>query len=117
MKYTVILLLLILSGCATSTLVWEHTQGLDAEQRLLAQQECRELAHREARYQSFFYDGLFFPLRSSFYYHERYYAPSPFWYEHNRQMRYHDNANRFYRLCMEAKGWRLIRHKTEPSVP
>lgn len=116
MKYIVILMLLVLGGCAAyPRLIWEHPQGFDADQRLQAQQECRELAHREARYQSFFYGDLFFPFHRSFYYHDRHYPSSTFWYEHHRQLKYQDDLDRFYHLCMEAKGWRLI--PLEQEVP
>lgn len=107
MRLTICLLLLVLGGCAGyARLEWKHPQGLDDNQRLTAQRECRELAHREARYQSFFYADPFFPFHRSFYYHGSYHTGS-FWYEHQLHLKYQDDINRFYRFCMEAKGWRL----------
>lgn len=117
MRIVVCLLLFVISGCATqSRQVWEHPQGLDADQRLAAQRECRDRAHQEARYQLFFYADPFFPFYYSFYYHNRSYGSS-FWYEHQRHMKYQDDLNRLYRFCMEAKGWRLKQIEIDEAAP
>lgn len=109
MQHFIVLLFLILTGCAARVpLVWEHPQGFDTDQRLQAQQECRELAAREARYQSFYYGDQYFPFHRPFYYHRDRYNSRFFWYERHRQMKYLKDSSRFYRLCMEAKGWQLV---------
>lgn len=113
MKALLVLLIILLSGCATrSTLVWEHSQGLNDTQLLSAQKECRQLAHRETRYPYFYHSDLYYPFYRPFYYHDRYYAADFFWHDHYRQMWYQDELSRLYRLCMEAKGWRLV-----PALP
>lgn len=115
MRIMILLFVLFLSGCATrGALVWEHSQGYDDQQLQQAQRECRQLAQREARYPYFYYKEPLFPFHRPFYYHSRHYGSDLFWNDHFMQLRYQEELSRLYRICMEAKEWRLVR--VQPSA-
>lgn len=106
----ILIFLIFLSGCAArGALVWEHSHGHDDRQLQQAQKECRQLAHREARYPYFYYKDPLFPFYRPFNYHGRYYGRDLLWNDHFAQLRYQEDVSRLYRICMEAKGWRLVR--------
>jgi len=110
MKVIILLLFVFLTGCAgRGVLVWEHTEGLGDLQLQQAQKECRQIAQREMRYPYYTYGDPLFPFYRPFYYHDRYYADEWIWRDHFAQMRYQEELSRLYRVCMEAKGWRLVR--------
>lgn len=110
MRAITLIFLVFLTGCAArGALVWEHSHGHDDRQLRQAQQECRQLAHREARYPFFYYKDPLFHFHRPFNYHGRYYASDLFWNDHFAQLRYQEDVSRLYRICMEAKGWRLVR--------
>jgi hypothetical protein len=110
MRIYMLLLLVFLTGCAArGALVWEHSEGFGDLQLQQAQKECRQIAQREVRYPYYPYGDPLFPFYRPFYYHDRHYAYDSIWYDHFAQMRYQDELSRLYRICMEAKGWRLIR--------
>ncbi|PLY04008.1 MAG: hypothetical protein C0622_03455 [Desulfuromonas sp.] len=110
-------LLMLLSGCAgTGTWVWEHEQQLDAVALAQARSECEQLARREADRLDFFYppysDYPFY--RQGF--HPPYYQPWIGWSQHSRFFRYQDNFDRFFRICMTAKGWHLVKRQQEKQT-
>ena len=110
MKIIILVLFVFLTGCAgRGVLVWEHPEGLDDLQLQQAQNECRQIAQREVSYPYYPYGDLLFPFYRPFNYHGRYYADDWIWRDHFAQMRYQEELSRFYRVCMEAKGWRMIR--------
>lgn len=111
MRIIFLLFLIFLTGCAgRDTLVWEHSEGYGDPQLLQAQKECRQIAQREARYPYYYYSDPLFPFYRPFHYYDRhYYAEDLIWRDHFAQMRYQDELSRLYRVCMEAKGWRLVR--------
>lgn len=102
---------LLLTGCAArGTLVWQHSQGYDDTRLEADRKDCLRLAQREVRYPYFYYNDPFFPFYPPFPYHGRYYYPgNTLWYDHFQQVRYQDELNRLFHLCMEAKGWHLVR--------
>jgi hypothetical protein len=110
MKIIMLFLFILLTGCASrGALVWEHSEGLGDLELQRAQKECRQLAQREARFPYYPYGDPLFPFYRPFYYHGRYYVDDWIWRDHFAQMRYQEEFSRLYRVCMEAKGWRLVR--------
>ncbi|MBW6508277.1 MAG: hypothetical protein K0A94_01910 [Desulfuromonadales bacterium] len=113
MRVIILLFLIFLTGCASrGTLVWQHSEGYGDQQLQQAQKECRQIAQREARYPYpyYYYGDSLFPFYRPFYYQDRhYYAEDWIWRDHFTQMRYQEELSRLYRVCMEAKGWRLVR--------
>jgi len=113
MKILLLFLIILLTGCAgRGAFVWEHTEGLGDLQLQQAQKECRQIAQREVRYPYDLYrpySHTLFPFYRPFYYHNRHYVNDWIWHDHFAQMRYQDELSRLYRVCMEAKGWRLVR--------
>lgn len=106
-------LTLLLSGCASTTYwSWEHPLH---DQSLLAgiQQECRLLAREEADRNEFFYGYRSSPYYWPYFSKRHYYDPYWNWYYHDRVLRYHDDIDRNYRLCMKAKGWALVKKQKE----
>lgn len=100
-------------GCASGTYwTWEHpTYG---QGRLGAdQQECRQLARQEANRNDFFYGYGSYPLYWPHFSRRYYYDPYWDWYYHDRFMRYQNDLDRYYRLCMKAKGWSLVKKQKE----
>lgn len=119
MRVIILLFLVFLTGCASrGTLVWEHSEKLGDLQLQQAQKECRQIAQREARYPYYYYSDPLFPFYRPFYYHDRYYyAGDLIWRDHFAQMRYQEELSRLYRVCMEAKGWQLVRiPPPEPDI-
>lgn len=119
MRVIILLFLSFLTGCAGhGALVWEHSEGFGDQQLQQAQNECRQIAQREARYPYYYYSDPLFPFYSPFHYYERHYYPENLiWRDHFEQMRYQEELSRLYRVCMQAKGWRLVRLPSqEPDV-
>lgn len=113
MKIIGLMMLVFLSGCAIrSGLEWQHIHGDNDRQLQIAQKECRQLAHREARYPSYFHTDPLFPFYRPFNYYGRHYDKGYLWHDHFAQLRYQDDLSRLYRICMEAKGWRLVPAQT-----
>lgn len=110
MKIIILFLFILLTGCAgRGALVWEHNEGLGNLELQQAQKECRQIAQREARFHYYSYGNSLFPFYRPFHYHDRYYVDDWIWRDHYAQMLFQDELSRLYRVCMEAKGWRLVR--------
>ncbi|MFO7766544.1 MAG: hypothetical protein R6V33_08950 [Pelovirga sp.] len=115
MRVMIFVFVLFLAGCAArGTLVWEHTEAHSDRELQQAQQECRQLAQREARFPYFYYHDSPFPFYRPFNYHGRYYGSDLFFNDHFAHIRYQEELSRLYRVCMEAKGWQLVR--VQPST-
>jgi len=104
------LLLFVLSGCASKTYwEWEHKDHLDRSILLADRQECQKIARREADRNDHYYlyhDYLYYWPYDRW---GRYYVPYRGWYLHSRFMRYQDDLERFFSVCMKAKGWTLVK--------
>ena len=111
------LLIIFLCSCAGGSYwVWEHPDGLDQQRFLKDQEECRKLAQTEAdriRYRYYFYD---FPYYIPHHYRDRNYFPyDPWsWNSHYRFIRYQEDLEMFYRICLQSKGWVWLRKTAEP---
>jgi hypothetical protein len=103
-----LLFCLPLYACGPS-LVWQHPQMLGQTELQQATAECRKLSWQEANSTDYYTPYLYprFPL-----YGRHYYRYSPFWYDdpplyYAAQQRWLDEQ-RFFRICMLAKGWRQV---------
>ena len=110
-----ILLVVSLTGCvAGGQWTWRHPGGLGEQQLAVDREACLTLAHREARAveyrylwpRSYWGTPLFAPPG---FYHRPYYN----WYRYDMSFRYQDELRRFFRFCMEAKGWQRVRLPTD----
>lgn len=110
-----LLLVLLLAGCAPPTKwVWQHPQGLDQQQLQQAISSCDQIAQDEIARNDYFTPYLFpyYPPYADSYYFWRhrylydypYYPPS---YYYDSERRFFDRQ-RFFRICMHAKGWRKV---------
>jgi hypothetical protein len=105
-----LLCLLSLSGCGAPW-VWQHPQGLGPQELQRATAECRELAWEEANRYDFFGPypyPYFFP-----YYARPHHRHPHFWYDDPPPFYYHSqrrilDEQRFFQICMQAKGWRQV---------
>lgn len=114
MRIIIFVCILLLTGCAgRGALIWERTEAYSDRQLQQAQNECRQIAQREARSPFFYYHDSPFPFYRHFNYHGRYYGSDLLWNDHFAHLRYQNELSRIYRVCMEAKGWRLVR--VQPS--
>jgi len=108
------LICLLLTGCATPW-VWEHPQKLGPEELQAATAECEQLAREEANRNDYFLPGPYpyfspYPSRFNDYrYAYPYDYPFSFYYDSQRRF---DDLQRFFRICMQAKGWRQV-----PATP
>lgn len=105
-----IVLMLILSGCASKTYwEWEHKDQVDRSQLLKDREECRKIARQEADRNDHYY------LYNDYFYYWPYdrwgrrYVPYWGWHHHSRFMRYQDDLERFFSVCMKSKGWTLVK--------
>ncbi len=109
--FPALMLLIVISGCSSTTYwEWEHQERKDRLQRLQDEQDCRRLARREAAWYG--YDDFFYPDYPFF----RPYHPHPWaypqywgWNSHYRFLHRQEELRRLFRLCMEAKGWHLVK--------
>ena len=91
--------LLLLCSCGShSNWTWQHPnkQG----ELLLPEdlKECRELAQTEVLQINYFYDCYGYGM-----YDLSYYGP------YYRGDRYQDDLERFFQVCMKAKGWQRVK--------
>lgn len=105
-----LLALAFLTGCAPAMRwTWQHPNGATDQQLQSAIADCDRIAWDEVNrtnyfplwpYPSAYSDRFFFRHNYYYYYDDPFYA-SP------SQRRYFDQQ-RFFRLCMESKGWRQV---------
>lgn len=119
-KFILLLLALVLNGCAgNSYWTWEHPQGLGSQQLQKDELECRRLAEREANISSYRYYYYDYPYYDLYAYrgrhHPAYYDWT--WYNHYRFIQYQDDLDRYFRVCMTAKGWQLVRKEKTVQQP
>jgi len=104
-----LIFVLLLAGCATPW-VWQHPQGLGKQELEQATNECLDLAWQEANSRDY-YTPYYYPYYP--YYDRYYYRHSPYYYDYpppifyDSQRRLYDEQ-RFFRICMHAKGWRQV---------
>lgn len=106
-------------GCVSNTYwTWEHND-LSNSQLAKDRQECRQLAQNEADSRDFFYNNY---RNDPFYwpYHPRKHFYDPYWnwnwYRHNSFIRYQDNLERYFTICMKAKGWTPVQKIKKKEV-
>ncbi len=108
--------LLLLSGClGNSYLAWQHPAGLSNAELQTAKAQCRQLAQNEVNrfdYYEPYYDHPFYYERYSRGGHYRPYFWRRSYYDFHR---YNIDLDRFYKVCMQAKGWYLVR--IDPEAP
>jgi len=112
--------LLLLCGCISNNRwVWQHPDKQGELQLLKDQTECRKLAQTEVaqiNYFSDYYDMGYlydFPFYG-YSYRGKYRRPFFRGYHHYRFMQEQDDFERFFRVCMKAKGWQRV--KVEPEA-
>lgn len=120
MQLISVVLLLLLCGCVShNQWTWQHPEKQGELQLLKDQKKCRELAQTEVAQINYLYnfyamDYLYnFPFYDH-YYRDRYLRPFFRGYHHYRFMQEQDDFERFYRVCMKAKGWQRV--KVEPEA-
>ncbi len=105
-----------LTGCVSNSYwAWEH-HDLNRNNRLTLaedQRECHNLAHDEANRYDYLYFYRNYPYFKPYYRQGRYYDPFWEWQYHDRFFRYQNALDRYYRICMKAKGWSLIKKTKE----
>jgi hypothetical protein len=104
----ILALTLLQFGCVSNTYwTWEHNE-LNNSQLAEDRQECRQLAQKEADSHNFFYNYRYDPFYWP--YHQRKHSYDPYWnwYRHNSFIRYQDNLDRYFYICMKAKGWERV---------
>lgn len=114
-------LALLLSGCLDSGYwIWRHQEDLSEAQLLQAKKECRQLAKAELYRSDYYYPyypyyPYYYPYYQDHYYrrgHHRYNYWRPPYYDFYR---YNRDSDRLYKICMQAKGWQLVRIETTPQ--
>lgn len=104
----ILILTLLQFGCVSNSYwTWEHNE-LNNSQLANNRQECRQLARIEADNHDFFYsyrnDPFYWPYNPRKHFNEPYWS----WYRHNRFIRYQENLDRYFYICMKAKGWERV---------
>jgi len=99
--------LLFLWGCA-SPWTWQHPDGLGEQELQNAVQECQKIARDEVNrfdYYTPYPAPPYFPLHDRFRHYNPYWDtyPPPLYYDSQRKF---IDEERFFRICMFAKGWR-----------
>ena len=109
--------LVLLNGCVSKSYwAWEHDDQDKKHLQVKDEQECRELARKEAdKFSYYCYDtgaSIYWPPP-----YDRYRIEQPDWgwNNHYRFLRYQDNLERLFRFCMQAKGWRLVSKEVNKS--
>ena len=109
-------LLLLLAGCVSGGhWTWTHPAGYGGQQLAHDREVCLALANREAGRNHYRYRWSDLYWGSSFYPYPGFYQRPYFdWYRYDYGFRYQDELRRFFRICMEAKGWQRVR--LEPAA-
>lgn len=101
--------LLLLSGCiGKQQWEWQHPQNPGDEAKRLAIAECEKIASEELRPGDYY---LYFPYPSYFDRHvfkERYPYYWNDYYLFRAQQDFFERQ-RYFRICMKAKGWQLVK--------
>ncbi|MCW8892073.1 MAG: hypothetical protein OQK50_00625 [Deltaproteobacteria bacterium] len=93
--------------------VWEHEEVKSQSLLLKDQQDCRKLARQEADQVNYFFRYTDFPFYWPYYDRQSFHRPYWGWNNHYRFLRWQDDYDRFFHLCMRAKGWRLSKKVIE----
>ncbi len=114
------LLLLLCSCISPSYWIWQHPNKQGELQLLKDRKECHELAKTEVAqinyYYAFYNMGQRYEYLSySPYYYDRYRRPYFHSYHHFRFVQQQGDLERFFQICMKAKGWRRVRVEPEKS--
>ena len=114
---TIFPVIVLLNGCASNSYwAWEHDEQGKKHLQGKDEQECRELARKEAvKFDYYYYDtggSVYWPPPYDRYRIER---PDWGWNGHYRFLRYQDKLERLFRFCMQAKGWHLVRKEVETN--
>jgi hypothetical protein len=105
-----LLLPIVLGGCVNkSHWVWKHPEKPTELEFLSDKKECNDLAQEESSKIDYYYGyrSLFSSPFYTPYYHDRY-SYHPFAND-DRYFRQQDDLERFFRVCMKAKGWELVK--------
>jgi len=105
-----LLLPIVLGGCVNkSHWVWKNPEKPAESDYLKDEKECNELAQSETSRIDYYYGyhSLFSSPFYTPYYHDRC-SYHPFAND-DRYFRQQDDLERFFRICMKAKGWKLIK--------
>lgn len=120
-------MLLFLGGCASSSYwAWQHPDKQGELQLLKDQKECRDLAQAEVAKINYYFD--FYNMYDFPYYwpspRDRHHRPvlrsyHPYFgsYGHYRFLQQQDDLDRFFRICMKAKGWRRVKIDPDKDQP
>jgi hypothetical protein len=103
-----LLISLLLSGClGGETWRWQHPDELTDQARLQAIVSCEQLADEEVRRNYAFYDYYPFPVYRSYSPQDRFFFRDHYFhYLNHRRMQ---DRNRYFHICMKAKGWKLVK--------
>lgn len=113
-----ITLLLLLCGCASlSYWTWQHPNIQSELQLLKDRKECRELARTEVVQINYYYSFYNMGQRYDFpsYYYDQYRSPFFHGYHHYLFMQQQEDLERFFLICMKAKGWQQVKVNPESS--
>jgi hypothetical protein len=113
-----IFMLLLLCGCVgNSYWTWQHPDKQSELQLLKDRNECRNLAQTEVAQINYFYDFYDYGMDDfPFYapsYRNRFYRPYFRGYHNYKFFQQQNDLERFFRICMKAKGWQRV--KIEPD--
>lgn len=101
-------ILMLLTGCLGNRgLEWQHADIFSADARQQAMAECEEIAREEMLHRNLLPSFAYPPYYDRYY--DRRYKPL-YWadYFHNRSHYEFLERRRYFRICMRAKGWRLL---------
>lgn len=115
-----LLLPIILGGCVSkSHWVWKNLEKPTELEFLKDKKECRDLAREETSRIDYYYDYAPFgrPFGIPFYapYHYDYHGYRHHFFNDYRYFQEQDDYDRFFRVCMKAKGWEWVKVEKTPS--
>ncbi len=109
---------LLTCGCVGNTYwAWEHSDNLDSNRLAQDRQECQNLAKKEVEQYNFFYNSYNFPFYPRHFYYDRYGRSYFGWRSHYEFLRYQDDLKRYFRICMQAKGWQWVKKEPDKEQP
>ena len=113
------MLAMILGGCVgKSHWVWQNPEKTTDREFLEDKKECRDLASEESSRIDYYYDYSPFgrPFGIPFYspYHRHnYHGNRHTFFNDDRYFQEQDAYDRFFRVCMKAKGWKWVKVEKE----